>query len=185
MKREEARGDPGSLDTADRADEPSVPLLGDGVDGLSAALAYAAAGLYVLPVKAGTKNPGSVVGARWHDKSTRDPAMIAALWAGTDHGIAIDLGRSGLVVIDVDYPEMLPEWLRNELKSSGAPFQSTRPDVPGRGHYIFRQPAGRRIGCGKGGLAGMGLDVKGDGGVIIVEPTVHPEGGEYRWTRTA
>ena len=30
----------------------------------------------------------------------------------------------------------------------------------------------------------MGLDVKGAGGVIIVEPTVHPDGGEYRWITT-
>lgn len=30
----------------------------------------------------------------------------------------------------------------------------------------------------------MGLDIKADGGVIIVQPTLHPEGGEYRWVTT-
>ena len=47
------------------------------------------------------------------------------------------------------------------------------------------QPPQRRIGCGKGALAGMGLDVKGAGGVIIAQPSVHPEGGEYRWVGIA
>ncbi len=161
---------------------PAIPKLPADVDATTAALAYAKAGLYVLPVKRGGKHPGSVVGNRWQDKSTRDPKVIAALWPGTDRGIALDLGRSGLVVIDVDRPELLESWLETTLNGSRAPYQSTRPDTAGRGHYVFSQPPGRRIGCGKGGLAGMGLDVKGCGGVIIVEPTQHPEdGGAYRW----
>jgi Bifunctional DNA primase/polymerase, N-terminal/AAA domain len=87
------------------------------------------------------------------------------------------------VVIDVDHPELLPEWLRAELADAGGPYQQTRPNAGGRGHYIFRQPEGRQIGCSAGGLAGMGLDVKGAGGVIILEPTYHPDGGEYRLIR--
>jgi hypothetical protein len=148
---------------------------------LAAGFTYADAGLYIMPVEPGTKHPGSRVGRRWQDKSSRDHDCIAAWFAGSDDGIAIDLGRSGLVVLDIDHPELLPPWLQNGLGLWGAPYQSTRPDSPGRGHYVFRQPPGRRIGCSKGLLTGMGLDVKGDGGVIITQPTQHPEGGEYRW----
>ena len=161
-----------------------LPQLAEDADCLTAALAYAAAGIYVLPVKRGTKHPGSRVGDRWQDKSSRDPQVIASWFSGTTDGIAFDLGRSGLIVIDVDYPELLPPWLQTALTESGAPYQSTRPDAAGRGHYVFRQPEGRHIGCGKGQLSGMGLDVKGAGGVIIVEPTHHPDGGEYRWITT-
>ena len=118
---------------------------------------------------------------RWPTKSTRDPKVIAAQWTGTDHGIALDLGRSGLVVIDVDKPELLPAWLQTALADVGGPYQSTRPDAGGRGHHIFRQPAERQIGCSPGRLAGMGLDVRGVGGVIILAPTFPPDGGEYRW----
>jgi AAA domain/Bifunctional DNA primase/polymerase, N-terminal len=163
---------------------PLIPTLPDEADALAAALAYAAAGLYVLPVRSGTKHPGSVVGHCWPTKSSRDPAVLAAWFAGTDHGVAIDLGRSGLVVIDVDRPEDLPGWLVTALTESGAPYQSTRPDVPGRGHWTFRQTEGRALGCGKGKLAGCGLDVRGAGGVIVVQPTIHPCGGEYRWVVT-
>ena len=161
-----------------------IPDLGDNTDNLSAAVVYAQAGIYILPVKPGTKHPGSRVGDRWQDKSSRDTQQIIAWFAGTADGLAIDIGRSGLLAIDADHPEMHPDWLRTELIQSGAPYQQTRPNSAGRGHYLFLQPPGRRIGNGKGGLAGMGLDVRGAGGVIIVEPTVHPDGGEYKWITT-
>lgn len=162
----------------------SIPKLADECDNLTAAATYAAQGLYVLPVKPGTKHPGSRVGARWQDKSSRDPDQIVAWFAGSGDGIAIDIGRSGLIVIDVDKPELMPEWLWHSLIRSEAPYQQTRPNSSGRGHYVFAMPQGRRIGNGKGELTGMGLDIRGAGGVIIVQPTVHPDGGEYKWLTT-
>jgi hypothetical protein len=161
-----------------------IPKIGDDCDNLTAAAIYANAGIYVLPVKPGTKHPGSRVGDRWQDKSTRDPEQLVAWFAGSGDGIAFDLGRSGLIALDVDKTNLVPEWLWHTMIQSGAPYQQTRPNSGGRGHYLFRMPEGRRIGNGKGGLAGMGLDVRGAGGVIIVQPTVHPDGGEYRWIVT-
>ena len=117
-----------------------IPDIDPDADNLTAALAYAEAGWYVLPVKRGTKKPGSVVGDHWQDKSSRDPKLIAAWFAGTDHGIALHCGRSGAVVFDVDDPDKVPDVLRQHLDS--APYQSTRPDVPGRGHYVFADAAG-------------------------------------------
>lgn len=51
----------------------SVPNIAPDADNLTAALKLAEAGWYVLPVKRGTKNPGSIVGGHWQDKSSRDP----------------------------------------------------------------------------------------------------------------
>jgi Bifunctional DNA primase/polymerase, N-terminal len=159
----------------------SVPALADDVDTLTAALKYAAAGWYVLPVRDGTKDAGSVVGKRWQDKSSREPEQIVAWFAGTDHGIALHVGRSGAVVFDVDNPDALPDVLRRHL--ADAPYQSTRPDQPGRGHYIFRQPPGRMIGNGAGRLGGAWGEVRGLNGVIIAAPSAHADGGQYRWER--
>ena len=160
----------------------SIPDLADGVDMLTAALAYAACGWYVLPVQRGTKNPGSVVGEHWQDKSSRDPKLIAAWFAGTDHEIVLHCGRSGAVVLDVDDPDQLPEVLRRHLDA--APYQSTRPDVPGRGHYVFLMPPGRTIGNGSGRLPKGWGEVRGLNGVIKVFPCSHDDGGQYRWERT-
>lgn len=40
----------------------TIPQFSPDTDTTSAALAHGAAGLYVLPVKRGTKDPGSIVG---------------------------------------------------------------------------------------------------------------------------
>jgi hypothetical protein len=161
----------------------SIPEIPPGADTLTAALAYADAGWYVLPTDPAVdiKSPGSVVGKRWQAKSSRDPKQIAAWFAGTDYGIALHCGRSGVVVFDVDDPDKVPPVLAKYLAT--APFQSTRPDVPGRGHYIFLSPPGRSIGNKPGKLGGAWGEVRGLNGVIIAAPTPHKDGGDYRWVR--
>lgn len=171
-----------------QADNPSIPAvlavpeIDAETDALTAALAYAEAGWYVLPVRRGTKHPGSVVGDDWQHQSSSDPEQIVAWFAGTEHGIALHCGRSGAVVFDVDQPDKLPDILTKHLGS--APCQSTRPDTPGRGHYVFGQPPGRVIGNGTGRLGGAWGQVRGLNGAVIAAPTEHPDGGEYRWERT-
>lgn len=161
-----------------------IPNITGDMDTVTAALAYAKAGIYVLPTdpRRDGKNPGSVVGDSWQHKSSRDPKQIAAWFAGTDYGIALHCGRSGAVMFDIDYPDRTPDVLRRNLDS--APHQSSRPDIPGRGHYVFAQPAGRTIGNRPGKLGDTWGEVRGLNGVIIAAPTPHKEGGLYRWQRT-
>lgn len=154
-----------------------IPEITDDMDNLTAALAYTAADWYVLPVRMDTKHPGSVVGRGWPAKSSRDPKVVAAWFAGTDDGIALHCGRSGAVAVDVDRPELVPDDWWPYLDT--APYQSTRPDAPGRGHYVFAMPPGRTIGCPSRPWG----EIRGLNGVIIAEPTLHPEGGSYKWVR--
>ena len=154
-----------------------------GMDMLAAALAYAEHGWYVLPVKPGTKDPGSVVGAKWQLQSSRDPRQIAAWYAGTSDGIALHAGRSGAVILDVDNVPALndcPPLLAaiEECHRQHTPVQRTGP---GRAHYPYLQPPGRHLGNSKGKLAGGWGEVRGRNGVILAEPTVHPEGRRYEW----
>lgn len=165
-----------------------VPDLPEDVDALSAALAYAAAGWFVLPVLRAQKHPGSVVGRDWPRLSSRDPRQIAAWWTGEDHGIALHVGRSGAVVFDVDRPDMVPEALALAIWGEPAPpFQTTRVGAGGRGHYVFTMPIGRSLGNGGGELGKAWGEVRGRNGVIIVAPSVHEDaaaGGRYRWGPT-
>lgn len=184
----------------------------------------------MLPVKRGKrckKNPGSVVGKGWQRQSSRDPKVITAWFAGTEHLIALHCGRSGVVVFDVDNPDKLPEVLARHLclppdtvwhggtppkmgidkefpieefvgainRKMGSltapppiahvpPYQSSRPDQPGRGHYVFAMPLNRTIGNSGGRLGGDWGEVRGLNGVIIGAPSQHSDkGGEYRWQR--
>lgn len=160
----------------------SVPELAPDCDVMTAALAYAKAGFYLLPVKHGGKHPGSVVGFGWNDKSSRDADVIVSWFAGTDHGIALHAGRSGAVVFDVDTPAKLPDILRDAFQTDAPPYQSTRTNEPGRGHYLYAQPAGRVLGNGTGRLGGEWGEIRGANGVIIVQPSVHESAeGRYTW----
>ncbi|GAC61586.1 AAA family ATPase [Gordonia sihwensis] len=153
------------------------------VSGLSlykSALAYADAGWFVLPVAPGTKNPGSVVGGSWQTQSSRDTAQVAEWWdANPDYGIALHVGRSGVVAFDLDSAAVadLPIRLADGLRQGVV--QLSRRDDPDRGHYLFRTD--EQVGNGAGAFRPFG-EVRGKNGVIIAEPTPHVrEDGEYRW----
>jgi len=158
----------------------AVPDLAPYVDALTAALAYADAGFYVGPLVRGSKNPGSVLGTGWHHLTSREPEQLAAWFAGADLGLFLHVGRSGAVVLDVDRPDALPKVLREAFAAAAPPFQSTRPDEPGRGHYVFAQPPGRRLGNGTGQLGKAFGEVRGANGVVVAAPSED----RYAWHTT-
>ncbi|MFC0527826.1 bifunctional DNA primase/polymerase [Phytohabitans kaempferiae] len=156
-------------------------------DTLGAALAYAAAGWYVLPVDPATKHPGSRVGHDWPAKSTRDPGLIHS-WYTTRPGdaLALHVGRSGAVVFDVDSVARMPYALTRAALDTSPPMQSTRVGDPLRGHYVFAAAVGS-VGNSTGDLGPGWGDVRGLNGIVVVAPTPHSkaaEGGQYRWLRT-
>lgn len=163
----------------------TVPALAADTDTLTAALAYANAGWYVVPIKRGTKHPGSVLGKGWHTKSSRDPHQVADWFIGNDHGIALHVGRSGGVVLDIDHPDKVPPVVRQAIVGTNPPWQNTRPADPERGHVLFLQPTDRVVGNGNGNLGKAWGEVRGLNGVIVVAPSTHPDdGGRYTWQRT-
>lgn len=162
-----------------------IPALMPSRSVLEAALVYAAAGLFVLPVAPGTKNPGSVVGPGWQHRSSRDREQLFTWFATGAAGIAIHLGASGLIAFDVDQPDGLSDPLRSLLLSSEGPFQATRKDCPIRGHYLFSVPEGSRLGNSVGDLGKGWGDVRAGNAVIMVSPSKHPSPeGLYRWVRS-
>lgn len=156
-----------------------IPEIPDDADVCAAALLYARAGWYVLPVRPGVKHAGSVLGSGWPEKTSRDPQQIVAWFAGESYSLALHVGRSGAVAFDVDHVNALPRELVSVLADTAVPYQSTRPDEYARGHYLFAAPAGS-IGNSGGELGSTWGDVRGLNGILIVAPS-EPR---YRWVRT-
>lgn len=150
-----------------------------------AALGYAEAGIYLLPVDPNDpKNPGSRVGKNWPAKSTRDPDTIEGYWDCDEPPlIAIHTGRSGLVVFDLDI-DVLPDelaWMK-----SGR-FQSSRTGGSERGHYVFA--TGETFVSGKLTLTdGTHVgEIRSANTVIVTAPSRHAKadaGGRYLWQTT-
>jgi hypothetical protein len=86
----------------------------------------------------------------------------------------------GLVAIDVDLYHPDAEGSLERLRELGLPIE-TVTQITGRGgrHYLYRCDVPIRSGP----LAGFpGIDVKGEGGQIVVSPSVHPDTGRpYEW----
>lgn len=165
----------------------TVPDLDLDGDTFAAAIAYAAAGMYLLPIRPGSKKPGSLVGDGWQHQSTRDTKTLAAHLAGTSNGIALHVGRSGLIVFDVDHPAHLPAELARAIDEMHPPFHQSRPNEVGRGHYVLAVPPGRRYGNGTGQLGKAWGEVRGENGIIVLAPSLHEDaesGAAYRWAST-
>jgi putative DNA primase/helicase len=170
----------------------SIPDIPDDCDLSKAACAYVDAGWYVGPCLASgpkAKSPGAILGKGWQHQTTQDKDLIYAWYLGTStSGLFGHVGRSGLVVFDVDRPENVPGWLRKYLWDEDGPlvpFQSSRTNVPHQGHYVFLMPEGRRLSNSRKNLGDTWGEVRGLNGIIVLEPTMHvKEGGRYHWVRT-
>lgn len=146
-------------------------------DLLAAALAYASDGLPVLPLKG--KVPRISGGLT---RASSDVAVVAEWWRRwPDANIGIRTGSaSGYVVLDVDVPAGLRSLAELERRHGKLDTATVLTGSGGR-HLWFRHP-GREIRNSAGAL-GVGLDVRGDGGYVVVPPSVHESGNAYKWTR--
>ncbi len=164
----------------------SIPNLQNCKSVLECSQAYAECGWWIVPVTLGSKNPGSILGQGWPAKSTRDTNCLNEWFKGrNDRGIALHTGKSRALVLDVDHPSLLSPAVRKLLSNSGAPYQSTRFDSPGRGHYVFALPNGINY-SNSANLLGRGWgEIRTGNTVIITEPTSHQkakDGGRYKWS---
>jgi hypothetical protein len=142
----------------------SVPSLHD------AALAYARRGVPVFPCERGAKRPLTRNG---HWDATTDPRIIERWWQRwPSANVGVPTGKkSGVVVLDVDVDDGGLESLAR-LERAVAPAPKTARARTGGGgiHVFFRYPRGTEI-RNSAGLLGPGLDVRGEGGYVVVPPS--------------
>lgn len=142
---------------------------------LQAALKYAQQGWHVLPLKARDKTPLIERGVK---AASSDPKQVAAWWKKwPTANVGVACGPSGLVVVDLDGEQAAASWaaLVGELGLPQKPY--TNKTARGR-HVVFARPAGVIIRNSSGKLA-KGIDVRADGGYIVVPPSIHPSGAPY------
>lgn len=160
---------------------------------LAAALVYAARGWRVFPVHT-IRGSGDAArcscGKRTCDRPGKHPRtehglldastdtnQLAQWWSDSpDSNVGVVTG-GGLIVIDID-PKRADDGL--------SAFESSLPQTPtaitgsGGRHYFFRVSDGVEIRNSVNKLA-PGVDVRGDGGYVVVAPSTHVSGGTYEW----
>lgn len=145
---------------------------------LSAALHYAARGWHVFPCRPREKIPLTHHGCR---DASADPKTIEAWWKRwPSANIGLQCGpESGIYVIDVDVDaeKGVDGW--KSIKQEGWELPPTvRQDTPtGGGHFLFKAD---QAPDNKNNFRN-GIDIRGRNYYIILAPSVHPQGGEYKW----
>jgi len=121
---------------------------------------------------------------RWsHELPTRE--QIENWWKeNPSYNIGLVTGEaSKVVVLDIDLqhnPNAIVEL--ESIAGSGIHKKIVCPYVhtPGGGlHAYFTYPEGANIGCSSIGIEG--IDTRGNGGNIVLPPSIHPNGGVYKW----
>ena len=142
----------------------SVPTL------LKAALSYAKRGIPVFPCEPGGKRPLTYNGF-WD--ATTDARRIEAWWSRwPSANVGVPTGqKSGLLVLDIDQRGGGPGSLAVLERENGSLPRTARSRTGGGGvHVFFRYPMGEEVRNSAGWL-GPGLDVRGEGGYVVVPPS--------------
>ncbi|NUS44706.1 MAG: bifunctional DNA primase/polymerase [Mycobacteriaceae bacterium] len=158
------------------------------------AMAAAAAGNYVFPLRPAGKRP-AITG--WQNAATREQADIRRYWRTVPYNIGIACGPSDLLVVDLDAhtdTDPPPRWsgavdgrdvLIRLAEAAGEPIPSRTLTVrtPGGWHLYFRRPPQSPLGNSTARL-GWHVDTRGIGGYVVA-PGSRCSGGVYRIVRRA
>jgi hypothetical protein len=135
-----------------------------------AALAYSRRGIPVFPCEPSGKRPLTYNGF-WD--ATTDLPRLSAWWRRwPDANVGVPTGeQSGLLVLDVDSDADGPDSLALLERLYGPLPRTAKARTGGGGvHVFFRYPAGEVVRNSAGKL-GPGLDVRGEGGYVVVPPS--------------
>src|SRR5215212_9183171 len=148
------------------------------------ALGYARRGWPVFPCDPATKRP--LIKDGFKGAST-DEATVVGWWQRWPNAmIGVPMGRAtGVFAIDPDVPKEfggadgLAAWHDLVRQNGGSPPTHTQETPSGGLHILFRWDEQRPITNREGDLP-PGINVRGEGGYIIAEPSRRADGVAYR-----
>lgn len=154
------------------------------------ALDYAARGIPVFPCNPTATKPKAktpLTPSGFKDASI-DPEKIRAWWERWPTAlIGAAMGpAAGVFAVDPDVPKEpgdvdgLATW-NALLKENGGAIHTHAHETPSGGrHFLFAYPERARITNREGALKGTGINVRGDGGYVVMAPSRMADGREYR-----
>lgn len=142
-------------------------------DMMEHALAYASAGIPVLPLLPRQKEPACAHGK---DDATTDREQIVRWWSKRPECNIGIRPPCDLVVLDVDTQHGGPRSMADLFDRYG-PLPATWMARTGQGgQHIWLRASGPY----RGKLA-AGVDIKTNTGYLVAAPSIHPNGNRYEW----
>ena len=102
-----------------------------------------------------------------------------SMWPDANVGLVCG-AASGVVALDVD-PRHGGDYSLAGMVETNGPLPPTLKAITGGGgeHYLFKHPEGRNVRP-KSALF-EGIDFRGEGSYVVIEPSLHVSGGRYAW----
>lgn len=130
------------------------------------------------------ESPGKHPLVRWREAATTDLTTLRCWWEKWPRAnIGLPTGRvTGIVAVDIDVRHGGHHALA-ALEDEHETLPETVTSLTGGGgeHRIFQYPDGGIRIPNSAGRVGIGIDIRGDGGYILVPPSNHISGKPYRW----
>lgn len=131
-----------------------------------------------VPCENAGKHPRTLNGLK---DATGSQDQIIKWWSDwPEAGIGCPTGKvNGFFVLDVD-PRHGGDISLEAIERKYGSLPQTRHHKTGGGgmHYFFAMPNGQQI-PNSSGVVGPGLDIRGDGGYVILPPSLHTTGTKY------
>ena len=118
--------------------------------------------------------------------ATKDQQVIADWWKQwPEANIGVRTGQaSGIIAIDLDVKDDEVNGISNwyDLEDiHGRVHTMTARTGSGGEHWIYKLPDGVEVRNDAGTKLARGIDIRGDGGYIVVAPSLHISGETYEW----
>jgi hypothetical protein len=143
-----------------------------------AAIAYATRGFAIFPCVPRGKTPATRHGCR---DATKDLAQVSAWWRDNQsYNVAVATGGiSKVFVLDVDGLDAAASLRKLEEQYGSLP--ETVESITPRGSHLFFKSESVTVRNSAGTIA-SGLDIRGEGGYVVLPPSIHPSGRQYVWS---
>ncbi len=137
------------------------------------ALFYQSIGLNIIPVGA---NKISLIKWEVYQNKRSTVEEINGWWEQwPDANIAVVTGKiSGIVALDLDLK------YGRTSKEFQIPLTACARSGGGGEHFFFKYPTNSDIRSGSA-ISGLGVDIRAEGGYILLSPSVNDTGGLYEW----
>ena len=142
---------------------------------LVSALEYQAIGLSIIPT-GGNKKPLIDSWKQFQEKCATVEEINSWWTKWPDANPACVTGKiSGIVVLDLDKKH------NRTSKEFNLPITVCAKSGNGGEHFFFKYPKDISIKSGSA-ISGEGVDCRGDGGYVLLSPSINESGGRYEWT---
>jgi hypothetical protein len=143
------------------------------------ALEYQRLGWFVLPVHPSEKKP-LVKWAYRKDQRPTPEEITGWFEEWSDARIGVATGKfSGFDVVDLDGPRARERF--EALYGMPETIKQSTGRVEGGLHLFFKHN-GNGLRCHTGKVENQGIDLRTDGGIVVLAPSPHKSGNHYQWS---